>query len=39
MAKDDQCHVLALDQIKEFSRAGAQLLLIIIVGARPDDPG
>src|SRR6266699_4276222 len=30
MAKDDQCDVFALDQTKEFSRAGAQLLLILI---------
>jgi hypothetical protein len=35
MAKDDQCDVLALDQIKEFSRAGAQLLLILIVWPSP----
>jgi len=35
MAKDDQCNVLALDQIKEFQRAGAQLLFIIIVRPSP----
>jgi hypothetical protein len=30
MAKDDQCDMLTLDQIQEFSRAGAQLLFIVI---------
>src|SRR5260370_30682973 len=30
MAKDDQRHMLALDQLQEFSRAGTQLLLVII---------
>jgi hypothetical protein len=35
MAKDDQCDVLALDQTKEFSRAGAQLLLILIAWPGP----
>ena len=30
MTKDDQRHVFALDQIQEFPRAGAQLLLVVI---------
>src|ERR1700694_747590 len=30
MAKDDQCHVLTLDYVKEFARAGAQLLLVVV---------
>src|SRR5260370_13139431 len=30
MAKDDQRHMLALDQLQEFSRACTQLLLVII---------
>ena len=30
MAKDDQRHVLALDHIQQFPRAGAQLLLVVI---------
>jgi hypothetical protein len=30
MTKDDQCSMLALDQIQEFSCAGAQLLFIVI---------
>ena len=30
MAKDDQRHMLALDQIQEFSRACTQLLLVVI---------
>src|SRR5205807_2365934 len=30
MAKDDQHHVLALDHIQQFPRAGAQLLLVVI---------
>src|SRR6266516_5497452 len=29
MAKDDQCHVLTLDQVQKFARAGAQLLLVL----------
>jgi hypothetical protein len=35
MAKDDQLHLLTLDQIKEFSRAGAQLLLVVIQRPSP----
>src|SRR5437868_12269667 len=30
MTEDDQRHVLALDQIQELARAGAQLLLVVI---------
>ena len=29
MTEDDQCHVLALDQVQEFARAGTQLLLVL----------
>src|SRR5258706_3077041 len=29
MAKDDQCHMITLDQVQEFARAGAQFLLVL----------
>ncbi len=32
MTKDDQRHLLALDQIQELACAGTQLLLVVISG-------
>src|SRR6266571_2637631 len=35
MAKDDQRHVFALDQVQEFARTGAQLLFVVVAGPGP----
>src|SRR5579872_809462 len=34
VTKDDERHMLALDQTQEFARAGAQLLFVVIIRRR-----